>query len=260
MRDYRHEQPPRVPKQMLWAEVHGDERLLDYAESQAISWFEQRGYQLTNVMKTGRPRGEMEVLVDTGSGWGVPIPWERENLPKSSREFSFEPDEGKLRRFEKLRSMDCFDELTSLLAWYVEKTIPAPVDTAGTLWSITALPTTSGGSRLCTLSCQNAETLVFVKGDEANPEPCGFVNVKKPEGGKLPRWWYKGRPQYGTLPNCTALYFDSMGEADKLLRDDRTLDCCYRANAELMRRGASMYRRFNNPYLVKAILSELAHL
>jgi hypothetical protein len=42
---------------------------------------------------------------------------------------------------------------------------------------------------------------------------------------------------------------------ERLLKDETALDCCYRANAELMRRGASMYRRFNNPYLVKDILA-----
>ena len=40
-----------------------------------------------------------------------------------------------------------------------------------------------------------------------------------------------------------------------LLKDETALDCCYRANAELMGRGASMYRRFNSPYLVKDILA-----
>ena len=48
-----------------------------------------------------------------------------------------------------------------------------------------------------------------------------------------------------------------MQEAEKLLRKERTLDCCYRANAELMRRGASMYRRYNNPYLTQAILEKI---
>lgn len=42
-----------------------------------------------------------------------------------------------------------------------------------------------------------------------------------------------------------------------MLRQPRTLDCCYRANAELMRRGASMYQQYNNPYLVEDILAGL---
>ncbi len=76
MHEYRHEYPIRIPKRMLWAEVRGNERQLDYAETQAIVWFEQRGYPLLNVMKTERPRGEMSAAVDAGAGWGVPIPWD----------------------------------------------------------------------------------------------------------------------------------------------------------------------------------------
>ncbi|MBQ9043199.1 MAG: GIY-YIG nuclease family protein [Eggerthellaceae bacterium] len=257
MHDYRHEDPPRIPKQMLWAQVKGDAQQLDYAETAAIAWFESKGYPLTNTMKTGRPKGNTEVMVDTGAGWGVPIPWDRENLPKSKRGFEFESDPGKLKRFNRLREEACYDKLIELLSWYVGKTIPAPADTAGTLWIVTALPTTNNNARLCTVSCQNAETLVFVKGDDENPEPWGFVNVKQPEGGKLPRWPSRIRSKYGTLPKCVTFTFDSMQEANKLLKDERALDCCYRANAELMRKGASMYIRYNNPYLTQAILERL---
>ncbi len=256
MHEYRHECPARIPKRMLWAEVHGDERQLDYAETQTIAWFEQKGYPLLNVMKTGRPRGEMSIVVDTGAGWGVPIPWERENLPKSIHPFKYQPDREKRNRFERLKKTDCYAELAALLRYYIRETIPAPEDTAGTLWTATALPTTSGGSRLCTISCQNAETLVIFKGEPDDAGPSGFVNVKQPEGGALPKWRKRYRQDYGTLPNAIGLYFDTLEEADRLLHRQDALEACYRANAELLRRGASMYRRFNNPYLVEDLLRE----
>lgn len=134
---------------------------------------------------------------------------------------------------------------------------PAPADTAGLLWTITALPHTSNDTRLCTLSCQNAETLALFKAGEAHPDPCGFVNVKRPEGGRLPLWPKRLRHTYKALRNSTTLVFDDMGEAFRLLHQPRTLDCCYQANAELMRRGASMYQQYNNPYLVEDILAGL---
>jgi len=256
MHEYRHERPARIPKKMLWAEVDGDERQLDYAETQAIAWFEKRGYPLLNVMKTGRPGGALSITVDTGAGWGVPIPWERENLPKSIHPFKYQPDREKRNRFEKLKKMDCYTELVTLLRYYIRETIPAPEDTAGSLWTATALPTTSRGSRLCTISCQNAETLVIFKGEPDDAGPSGFVNVKQPEGGALPKWRKRYRQDYGTLPNAIGLYFDTLEEADRLLHRQDALEACYRANAELLRRGASMYRRFNNPYLVEDLLRE----
>ena len=57
----------------------------------------------------------------------------------STREFQFEPDAGKRKRFERLQRMDCYDELIGLLVHYVRKTIPAPADTAGTLPKCTTL-------------------------------------------------------------------------------------------------------------------------
>lgn len=253
MHDYRHEEPPRVPVRMLWAEVAGDERRLDYDETQAISWFERNGYQLTNVMKTGRPRGDMQVVVDTGAGWGVPIPWERENLPASTREFRFEEDASKKARFEKLRALPEYGELLTRLQRYVKETVPAPADTTGTLWVATAMPSTGRGERLCCISCQNAETLVVFKGKA----PHGFVNVKRDANDKLPKGRRKSRAYYGTLPDAYQIDFRDFDDLGKLLGDGTALDCCYRANAELMRRGASMYRRFNNPYLVEGILEGL---
>lgn len=251
MHDYRHEVPPRAPKQMLWAEVHGDERQLDYAESQAISWFEQKGYPLLNVMKTGRPRGDMEVIVDTGAGWGVPIPWERNSLPGSRRTFTYEEDDVKMAKFDQLQKEECYSGLIVLLRRYVRETIPAPADTAGTLWVATAMPSGSCNDRLCCISCQNAETLVAFKGGRLH----GFVNMKRNSKGNLPRGRWHYRTHYGTLPNSYGIRFKDLRSLERLLKDETALDCCYRANAELMRRGASMYRRFNNPYLVKDILA-----
>ena len=94
----------------------------------------------------------------------------------------------------------------------------------------------------------------MLKGDGNNAEPHGFVNVKKPEGGRLPWWWKRNRSDYGTLPNAFTFWFDSLEEAERLLRSDAALDSCYRANVELMRRDASMYRRYSNQYPVEAIL------
>ena len=253
MHDYRHDNPPRVPKQMLWAEVKGNEQQLDYAESDAISWFEQRGYDLLNIQKTGRPRGNFEVIVDTGADWGVPIPWERENLPASTRTFAYKGNASMKKRFKLLKQNEHYNELIGVLRKYVRETIPAPADTAGSLWTVTALPFTNNKSRLCCISCQNAETLVVLKGDT----PYGFVNMKRNADSKLPKWHLHHRTYYGTLPGGYRIGFASLHSLSKLLDDEIALDCCYRANAELMRRGASMYRRFNNPYLTEAILEGL---
>lgn len=253
LHEYKHEVPPLIIKRMFWAPIKGNQQQLDYAETQAISGFERKGYRLRNVMKTGRPKSDLEVIVDTGKGWGVSIPWDRKNLPKSKHDYIFEESEGKKARWQKLKQLCDYEKLRSSLMQYVKNTIPAPADTAGLLWVATVLPSTGKGYRLCCISCQNAETLVVFQ-EEKGAEIFGFINVKRNEEGKLPRWPKKQRASYGTLPHCCRLFFDSQEDLDALLKDDLVLDCSYRANAELMRRGVTMYGRFNNPYFVKDIL------
>lgn len=256
LHEWRHEKPSPVPATMLWAPLDCSERELDFAETEAISFFEQKGYSLRNVLKTGRPRGNMEVIVDTGEGFGVPIPWERENLPASKGTYDFAFDKAKKRQFERLQDICDYPRLLKALVFYVKNTIPAPADTAGKLWVATAMPATNNGKRICCISCQNAETFVVFRGED-DGDICGFINVKRNEGGKLPRWWRRKRTEYGTLSNVYAMSFHSQKQLDKLLLRPHMFDCCYRANAELMRRGVSMYGRYNNPYLVANILEAI---
>lgn len=256
LHDWRHKNPVLAPVRMLWASLRCSDKTLDFAETQAISYFEQEGYPLRNVMKTGRPRGNTEVIVDTEAGFGVPIPWERKNLPINKDNFKFIPDKTKKYQHKKLQAIRGYEKLLHSLAFYVKHTVPAPAHTAGKLWVATAMPSTNGSNRICCISCQNAETFVILKGGDEHGIK-GFINMKRDKNGRLPRWKHSIKAIYGTLPKAYSMFFESQERLDRLLGRPHTLDCCYRANAELMRRGASMYGRFNNPYLVIDILEEI---
>ena len=60
---------------------------------------------------------------------------------------------------------------------------------------------------------------------------------------------------YDNLRNCLHLNRYDLDSLQEVLMSERMLDCCYRVNSELMRKGASMMKRYNNPYLVEAILN-----
>lgn len=257
LHEYKQRDTPLVLRQMLWASLpHATERQLDHAETKAIAHFERKGYQLQNVLKTNRPKGNAAIVVDTGGGFGVAIPWDRTHLPKSKKVFTFQDDASKFERFQKMQNRSDFNEVLMLLSTYVEKTIPAPADTAGLLWVATARPSTGNGSRLCCISCQNAETLVLVISNSGK-KIHGYLNMKRSEDGKLPYRWKRVKGRYKTLPNCYHLFFGNLDSLAQYLKNKDVLDCCYRANAELMRRGVSLYKRFNNPYLTKAILERI---
>lgn len=252
MHEYRHMSPPLIPKTMLWASCKGSGYDLDIAEAEAIAWFEEQGYSLRNVLKTGRPRGRLDVEIDLGDGWGVMIPWERSRRPASKGVYSAScPDAGMESKYLELKSHSGYDEILGSLRRYVQETIPAPADTAEKLWVATAMPHTGNRPRIICISCQNAETLVILEEDERIH---GFLNLKRSEKGRLPPFWKRKRNRYGTLRDCYSVWFKDIDEFQKMLDDEVILDCCYRVNAELMRRGGTMYRRYSNPYLMMDIL------
>ena len=254
LHEYRHMDPQLFPKKMLWAPFSGTDQELDFAETQTIAKYESDGKDLRNKMKTGRPGGSLEVIVDTGEGWGVPIPWDRERLPKSTRTFTYDEDVDKLKQFKKLQALPEYDQLLEILAWYVQETIPAPADTAGSLWIASAMPSTYG--RICCITCQNAETfVVFEDGAFDKPGPWGFINIKPEEDLMVPDWCDVELGYYENLRTCIRFMFNNLNEMAFVLSISKMLDCCYRVNSELMRKGASMMRRYNNPYLVEAILN-----
>lgn len=211
-------------------------------------------------MKTGRPRGNMEVVVDTGAGWGVPIPWECDRLPASTRSYTYEEQPKMRERFEKLKKREDYGLVIATLARYVRNTIPAPADTAGTLWVATALPSTPG--RLCCISCQNVETLVLFKENTfGQAAPWGFVNTKPNDDLLIPNPDALGAMGmligfYENLRNCLRYDFAGIGTMCDAFSSRLMLDCCYRVNSELMRKGPAMFRRAHNPYLAEAIIEE----
>jgi hypothetical protein len=109
-------------------------------------------------------------------------------------------------------------------------------------------------------------------------EPVVVVEAHKPRDGaaRLPRCLVLLPPQpfgkqlkisssrvrnidtgqsYGTSGEVVRVVLSSLDELETLLTIPAALDRCYRLNAEMMRRGPSMYRRFHNPWLAEEILT-----
>lgn len=249
---------------MLFCEVGGGDAELDDAETRAIAAFERDGYDLRNLMKTGRPGGAGDYAVEVSGGFGVEIPWERGRRPRAaSASCCAGPGNRTEIRYERLASTPSWPRLVGLLAAYVRETIPAPDALGCSLWSATAMTGRAlrgGGSTtaLCCLSVGNVETLTIFDGE---PGPGGFLNMKRRDG--LVRALVSGgawlrRASYRSAEDVVSADFASLDELGELLADPVALDACYRLNAEMLRRGSCMYARRSNAFLVDAILAEVA--
>ena len=265
LHEYRHTIDCLVPMRMYFAEVVGSASLLDRAESMAISTFRDAGFDLTNIMKTQEPGGSSSLVVDVGEGFGIAIPWERDRRPRS------EPVPAQQiadRRVRKLMGMSYWPKLQKLLSRYVNETIPAPDKSASLLWVCTCLAGKRGTSRsISVISCGNVETLTIL---EEDGRLVGFVNMlDAPEepyihkglfnsylfGSQGERFALYGN-HYGSSGDVWSAEFGSLDELARLLGSDATLECCYRLNAAMMRKGPTMYRRFHNADLCNVILAE----
>ena len=266
LHEWRHEEPSVEPVRMLFCEVGGGDDELDDAETRAIAAFERDGYDLRNLMKTGRPGGAGDYAVEVSGGFGVEIPWERGRRPRAASASccagAGNLTENMRLRYERLASTPSWPRLVGLLAAYVRETVPAPDALGCSLWSATAMTRRSlrgGGSAtvLCCLSVGNVETLTVFDGE---PGPEGFLNMKWRDG--LVRALSSGgawlrRASYRSAEGVVSADFVSLDELGELLADPVALDACYRLNAEMLRRGSCMYAHRSNAFLTDAILKRV---
>ena len=266
--EYRHDGSSHVVETMWFSPVLGnDAEELDAAETQVISALERAGYELTNVLKTDTPGGSGDVVVHPAPGVGVSLPWDRGARPRTGECGTIpipSASASNMRSFERLTNRDYWSDLLALLAAYVDETIPAPDSTVHVRWVATAMPSTGGTRgyrRIMAISCQNLETLVVF--DEGKG-PWGFVNMREMDslGRKVCRrfrsfshGFHIWPADYQAARGVSRVQFDGLRELSALLSRKDFLDSCYRLNIELMRKGPTMFSRFDNPPLVRAILS-----
>lgn len=232
---------------------------LDNAETHAIQWFDRQGYSLRNKAKTSIPLGPGTITVTLGEDAGIPLPWRRSQRPLSRR--PYEPDlnsmtNGMQARYERLIRLKSWQRIRMLLRAYVLATIPAPCETAGILWAISAMPSSRNARRLVTLTVQNLETLViFDEGPSYGI--CGFFNMKRPEGALRRTFPRTSQANYAAAQGVVRLFCDDLEQMLLDIRHRSVCDWCYRLNVELMRKGSCMVRNRSNALLMQDVLSSL---
>lgn len=118
------------------------------------------------------------------------------------------------------------------------------------------MPDTSGGARIACISCSMTETLVIFKaGTFDHDKTWAFININPDKDGFVPNLDPAYRVDYKQIPNAVRLEFNSLNDLESALYDDFLLDRAYDANASLMRNGSTPLKKYNNPYLIDALLS-----
>ena len=271
LHEYRHDNPPKQMVRMFFAEVpSGNPSLLDRLETDAIRWFADNQYNLTNIAKTSTPQGPGPAVITIDGRFGVEIPWlrtdrESPELDRShARDLSECKTQSKFAKYKELCAHDGSNELMSLLRRIASEAIPSPASTAGKLWTATAMPDGRWRKPLCCLSVGNIELLVaFPRRGRIE----GFINMKAKERtvdgtlhevrfpAKLRKDGFRTNPgQYSSSEGVLSVDFFSLDELGRVLERDDVLDHVYSLAAEQMRRGSCMYARFTNEYLVERIM------
>ena len=267
---YRHDNPPKQMVRMFFAEVPpGNPSLLDRLETDAIRWFADNQYNLTNVAKTSTPQGSGTAVITIDGHFGVEIPWLRTDRESSefdysrARNLSEYKTPNKLAKYQEFCNHNGSSELANLLCRIVSEAIPSPASTAGRLWTATAMPNGGKDERLCCLSVGNIELLTaFPRRGRIE----GFINMKAKERAvdgtlhevrfpvKLRKDGFRAKPgRYGSSEGILSVDFFSLDELEEILERGDVLDHVYSLAAEQMRRGSCMYSRFTNGYLVERI-------
>lgn len=264
LHEYRHLKPALVMESMYFAPVRSnDPRVLDKAETHAISWFTKKGYRIRNISKTEQPGGTDPIFIEFDGKFGIEIPWERGKRPKGTGMGKLVVDgamsAAKMHKFRDLAALPLYGELRRLTCHYIFETIPAPSDTVCRLWIATAMPDRGSGGPISCISCGNLEVLTcFLSEDEH--DVFGYLNMKDPRDGSKPwrcrglRRWNFRSIKYRAANHVVSASFRSLSGLEQLLSSEVVLNWCYRLNAELMRRGSCMYTRFANGYFIEDLL------
>ncbi|WP_129358232.1 GIY-YIG nuclease family protein [Rothia uropygioeca] len=236
---------------------------LDEAERQVIAQQEIQ-FGLRNKLLTKLPHGEHEASFTVREEETFFLPEERER-----RRRIVDSAEPKRTKYWELGRLEEFGVIVTLMAEYVDQTIPDALATSGLLWTVSALPSTNrrkGYRRLLTLNCGNMESLVIdEERNEGGSFVGGFLNLpeeqlaseKIKEIEAMDGVLAINRPSYRQRRDIIAPYFGDLDALSQLLSDTDVLEAAYRLNVGLMRQGSTMYRRFHNSYLAEAIVNTL---
>lgn len=245
---------------------------LDEVEQALIHKAEADGYKLRNVSHVSVvlgetnldniiPREVQETWIETGQ---LSHTGRRrlENLEAQRIKYQ--------RAFDKLCDHPRYSEVLELLKLYVLETIPIPLQTEQTFWSLSCMPSTSvpGYQRYAIININSMETLAIMYDKQSPDEFVVHLYVAKSRlfanKGKLRfrlKHMWVGIDQIGKLKPAgqdqTILTSYSLETAILLLRNSEVTAAARRINLNLMRKGATINAKYHCAHLADQILGDV---
>lgn len=245
-----------------------DQGDLDKAEQLMVAELEQT-VTLHNKRLTNWPGGRGDLEIRRVGTSAIRIPADRAQRQR----LKAAPKNSKLRRYMEFAYAPETELLTKFVGMYLSEAMPSPEETAGSMWTCTALPTTGDNARLLTLNAGGLEILYsLLEGPSLEAARIRvYMNVAVPEDRTLDDLeieypiceatvkTYRSETVWRWNFDLEALADpeDSRLEAifERHLRHENELfDLAYALNKRLMAKQPSMWIPSHNPYLASDLL------
>lgn len=242
---------------------------LDETERLVIASLE-KSVTLHNKRLTNWPGGRGDIQISRVDMRPILVPADRSRRSR----LMDSPTNSKLRRHVEFTAHPGTSLLLDFMGWYIAESLPSPDETAGTMWTCTALPTTANKRRLLTLNVGGLEAIYSVLIGETpdTAHPWVWMNVAVPEGRSAAELQFDYEVCNATVVNYPSetvwswsfdldAFFDPKDTRfkeifDRYLRyDDELFDLAYALNKRLMAKQPSMWIPSHNPYLASELLA-----
>ncbi|MBB1054731.1 GIY-YIG nuclease family protein [Dietzia sp. B44] len=246
-----------------------DPARLDEAEQLLIADLEQT-VVLHNKRLTNWPGGRGDIEVRRQESSPIRIPADRAHRSRLKEV----PSNSKLRRYLEFAAAPQTSQLSEFVGRYLAEAVPSPEETAGTMWTCTALPTTGNNSRLLTLNVGGLEVLysMLVGPSPDTAHTWAFVNIAVPDDRSRRelefdspvcnaavvtyrsetawRWAFDLETFFDPEDSKLQTIFDG-----HLRHNDEFFDLAYALNKRLMAKQPSMWIPSHNPHLATELLA-----
>lgn len=248
---------------------------LDQRERGVIRLADTDG-QLRNKNLTNQPQGLQSVSVEIVAGESVLLPWARvERRLAETHDSALNSDpatDGQKAKLQLLGNATGYKPLIELLGLIIWEAIPDPVRSQRTLWTLSALPSTSqvaGIRRLATINsgilelawvsehADNTDTYLSVAlnldaavDDELLEASLIAAGLDTEDGSVLIE-----EAKYKSDAEVVHLFFEDVADAIKAMSSPLVQDSMYTLAVRSMRRGTNPQRRYHNPDFAREVMN-----